>query len=144
MLLIALQEYYAELHPIRALNKLADVEELRAMVGNMSEFFQQVVIVVDGLDECGDHTHNVVESLSELATATDKTTIALFSRDEVDIRVLLEDDFKEIHIEAHTEDIEQYVRAEMESRIQSGRLQLHNTVIKDEIQDELVNRANGM
>ena len=139
-----LQEYYAELHPIRALNKLADVEELRAIVGNMSEFFQQVVIVVDGLDECGDHTHNVVESLSELATATDKTTIALFSRDEVDIRVLLEDDFKEVHIEAHTEDIEQYVRAEMESRIQSGRLQLHNTVIKDEIQDELVNRANGM
>ena len=139
-----LQEYYAKLHPTRALNKLADVEELRAIIGNMSEFFQQVVIVVDGLDECGDHTHNVMESLSELASATDSTTIALFSRDEVNIRVWLEDDFDEICIEAHTEDIELYVRAEMESRIQSGRLQLHNTIVKDEIQDELVNRASGM
>jgi hypothetical protein len=139
-----LQDYYAELHPARALNKVADADELKNLIGAMCELFQQVFIIVDGLDECGDNIRVVVEYLLELATVTDSTSIALLSRDEFEIRARLEGDFKEISIEAHTEDLELYVRAEMERRIQIGRLRIQNLDIKDEISEQLVSLANGM
>ncbi|KAL2693920.1 hypothetical protein Neosp_000488 [[Neocosmospora] mangrovei] len=139
-----LQDYYEELHPARALDRVADVDELRAIVAKMSQLFSQVTVIIDGLDECGENADSVLESISELAMSTTSTSLALFSRDELNIRTCLHEDFEEISIEAHKEDIELFVRAEMEHRIQSNRLKLSNLKIKDDIVEELITRANGM
>ncbi|VUC35566.1 unnamed protein product [Clonostachys rosea] len=138
-----LQEYYEELHPTRGLNKMADADELRALLCTMAEGLNNLIIIIDGIDECGDRTSDVLEMLVELADTTDNTTIALFSRDEVSIRDYLES-FEEIPIEAHVEDLQDYVRAELEQRTHSGRLCLNNMDLKIEIGEELVRRANGM
>ncbi|EEU46553.1 uncharacterized protein NECHADRAFT_37523 [Fusarium vanettenii 77-13-4] len=139
-----LQDYYQELHPARALDRVADVDELRAIIAKMSQLFKQVTVIIDGLDECGENTDSVLESISELAVSTTSTSLALFSRDELNIRTWLHEDFEEISIEAHTEDIELFVRAEMEHRIQNSRLKVNNLKIKDDIAEELITRANGM
>ncbi|KAJ3531214.1 hypothetical protein NM208_g8973 [Fusarium decemcellulare] len=139
-----LQVYYDELHPARALNKSADPNELVGIITSMCDLLQQVIIVVDGLDECGDGIGDVLEMLSDLASYTSTTSIALLSRNDFEIKRVLEDNFKQIPIEAHTEDLDIYVRAEIERRIRAKRLDLQNLRIKDEIHNELVNRANGM
>ncbi|KAM0436823.1 hypothetical protein ACHAPT_002535 [Fusarium lateritium] len=139
-----LQDYYQELHPTRALDRAADADELRATITKMSELFNQTIIVIDGLDECSENTDSVLDSISELATSTTSTSLALFSRDEFNIRTWLQDEFEEISIEAHKEDVELFVRAEMEQRIQNNRLKLSNLKIKEEIVEELITRANGM
>ncbi|CAG9989664.1 unnamed protein product [Clonostachys byssicola] len=138
-----LQEYYEELHPVRGLDKQADADELRARLCSMAEGLKNLIIVVDGIDECGDRTSDVLENLVELADTAENVTIALFSRDEVDIQDHLQS-FDRIPIAAHTEDLRDYVRAELEQRTHSGRLSLNNMDLKNEIGEELVGRANGM
>jgi hypothetical protein len=139
-----LQNYYDELHPPRGLEQTPDPSELRARISRMSELFDQAIIIVDGLDECGDKTDDVVEVLSELAEYTTGLSIALFSRDHYNIRVHLEAEFEHVEIAAHTDDIRLYVGAELDKRIRTRRLQLTNIEIKDEIMETLVNRAQGM
>ncbi|RSM13754.1 hypothetical protein CEP52_001698 [Fusarium oligoseptatum] len=139
-----LQDYYQELHPARALDRVADADELRASITKMSEHFKQTIIIIDGLDECGENIDSVLDSISELSMSTTTTSLALFSRDELNIRTWLHEEFEEISIEAHKEDIELFVRAEMEQRIQNNRLKVNNLKIKDEIGEELITRANGM
>lgn len=139
-----LQDYYHELHPPRGLEKTPDPSELRTRISKMSELFDQVMIIVDGLDECGDNTDDVVEVLSELGEYTTALSMALFSRDHYNIRAHLEGDFEHVEIAAHTDDIQLYVAAELDKRIRTRRLQLTNMEIKDEVMETLVNRAQGM
>ncbi|KAF4472043.1 Ankyrin repeat [Fusarium albosuccineum] len=139
-----LQSYYDELHPARALNRPADPNELVGIITSMCDLLQQVIIVVDGLDECGDGISNVLEMLSDLTSYTTSTSIALLSRNDFEIRQVFGDEFKQIPIEAHTKDLDIYVRAEMERRIRAKRLHLQNLRIRDEIHNELVSRANGI
>lgn len=139
-----LQGYYDELHPPRGLSKTPGPEELRARIGKMSELFGQTIIIIDGLDECGDSTDVVVEILTELAAYAAKVSMALFSRDHYNIRFRLESNFEHIPIAAHTEDIKLYVGAELEKRIRTRQPQPTNMEIKDEIFETLVNRAEGM
>lgn len=139
-----LQAYYDNLNPRGGLSKTPDSEELRAKIGEMSEVFVQTFIVVDGLDECGETTDDVVDILLELATYNPAITMALFSRDHDNIRYQLEEDFKHVSIAAHTEDIRLYVGAELENRIRTHRLRLTSVAIKDEILETLVQRADGM
>ncbi|CAH0030040.1 unnamed protein product [Clonostachys rhizophaga] len=138
-----LQEYYEELHPFRGLDKQADADELRARLCSMAEELKNLIVVVDGIDECGDRTPDVLEMLVELADTADNVTIALFSRHEVVIQDYLQS-FDQIPIAAHTEDLRDYVRAELEQRTHSGRLSLNNLDLKNEIGEELVRRAHGM
>ncbi|KAJ3459740.1 hypothetical protein MRS44_015813 [Fusarium solani] len=139
-----LQEHYQELHPARGLNKPADVDELARVTASMCNLFSQVIIVVDGLDECGDAVFQALETLCDLADLASTNSMALLSRNEVEIRQALEGGFKEFIIEAREEDLKIYVRAEMERRIRTKQLDIQNKTIKDEIQTELVSRANGM
>lgn len=139
-----LKAYFDTLHPERGLEKAADLDELRVTITKMVELFDQVTVIIDGLDECGDQTHNVVESIAQTTSDSEQLTVALFSRDEIDIRLRLEDEFKHIPIAASTGDIELFVGAEIQQRAQSGRLGLLTTVMKDEIRERLVEGANGM
>ncbi|RYP45713.1 hypothetical protein DL768_007977 [Monosporascus sp. mg162] len=63
----ALQRLYESLHPSNGLPKEPDADNCRDLVEEMAENFDQVIIVVDGLDECGDNTDDVVGLLSDLA-----------------------------------------------------------------------------
>ncbi|KAK7429775.1 hypothetical protein QQZ08_003620 [Neonectria magnoliae] len=98
-------QYYDELHPPNHLPTKPDPVELRAKISEMAELFDQTVIVVDGLDECDDNTDDVVKILVDLAEYSDNMSMALFSRDHLDIRIHLEDNFKHIPIAARTDDV---------------------------------------
>ncbi|RSM07404.1 hypothetical protein CEP52_005228 [Fusarium oligoseptatum] len=139
-----LEQYYEELHPARGLNKPADPDELVRIMEKICNLFSQVIIIIDGLDECADGVYEVLEALCDLSDLTTTTSMALISRDEVEIRQAVEGTFKEIVIEAREEDLKIYVRAEIERRMRAKQLDIQNKTIKDEIQNELVNRANGM
>ncbi|UPK99839.1 hypothetical protein LCI18_010774 [Fusarium solani-melongenae] len=139
-----LEQYYEELHPARGLNKPVDPGDLVKIMEKICNLFSQVIIIVDGLDECADDVYEVLEALCDLADFANTTSIALISRNEVEIRQALEGGFKEVTIEAREEDLKIYVRAEIERRIRAKQLEIQNKAIKDEIQSELVSRANGM
>ncbi|KAF5639652.1 ankyrin repeat [Fusarium sp. NRRL 52700] len=139
-----LEEYFKKLCPSRALSKEPEVADLRDTIADMVKTFRQVLIIVDGLDECGDEMSSVTSCLSDLASLAEPATVALFSRNEMQIRSRMGKNFTEIPIEAHTEDIENYVRSELEQRIQSCRLVVRKSETKDAIQRELINRAHGM
>ncbi len=110
----------------------------------MSSLFDQLYIIVDGLDECGDDADLVVQTLSLLAQESKLITMALLSRNELYIRECLEEKFVHIEVEAHTEDVELYVAAELEQRITSRKLRLRDVSLKDEIILQLVRGARGM
>lgn len=139
-----LQDYYDDLHPMAALPQKPDPDDLRALVARMCEVFDQVHIVVDGIDECGDSMDEIAEMLSDLADNSRNISMAIFSRDEVGIRRQLEDTFKPITIAARSKDIELYVRAELDSLINRGRLRVTNATLKDDIREALVDQAQGM
>ncbi|OTA61458.1 hypothetical protein K449DRAFT_395525 [Hypoxylon sp. EC38] len=140
-----LRNYYGYLHPKRHLpEETPDSEELKAKINIMSELFNQTIIIVDGLDECGDTADDVVKILTELADYGTGVSMAIFSRDHDDVRLHLDVEFKHISIAAHEEDIRIYVGAELEKRIQSYLLRLQDMNMKDEIMEILVERAGGM
>ncbi|KAF5548252.1 hypothetical protein FMEXI_4816 [Fusarium mexicanum] len=139
-----LDNYFKKLCPSRGLSKEPEVADLRATIADMIKTFRQVLIIVDGLDECGDEMSNVTTCLSDLAGLAQPATVALFSRNEMQIRSRMGKNFTEIPIEAHTEDIENYVLSELEQRIQSCRLLVRKSETRDAIQRELIDRAHGM
>ncbi|KAM0553082.1 hypothetical protein ACHAPJ_007630 [Fusarium lateritium] len=136
--------YYGHLHPPKRLAQAPDPDELRARINQISEVFDQIIIVVDGLDECGDLADDVVDALIQVADYSERTSMAIFSRDHYDIRVHLEQDFEVIPIAAHTDDVRLYVNAEIDKRIRSRQLQLTSADIREEIQEVLVGRADGI
>ncbi|CAF3488621.1 unnamed protein product [Fusarium graminearum] len=139
-----LEKYHKDLNPPNKLAAILDVDGLERVIGSMIKTFSQVLIVIDGLDECGDEMGIVTKSLADFATLDTPASVALFSRQEPEIRARMGNNFTEIPIEAHTEDIKIYVRAELEKRIQSRRLRLSDPETADKIEEELVRRADGM
>lgn len=139
-----LQNYYNELHPKNGLEKTPDPDELRIKIGEMSQMFNQTIVIVDGLDECGDTTDDVVDILVELAEYDTTVSMATLSRDHDNIRYRLEESFTHITIAAHSEDVRLYVGAELDHRIRTQQLRLASVAMKDEIAETLIQRADGM
>ncbi|KAF9768110.1 hypothetical protein IL306_014624 [Fusarium sp. DS 682] len=139
-----LEKYYQDLHPSRSLSQSPDVDELRATITRMVETFDQTFIVIDGVDECGDEVEDVARALLELADCDDTASIAIFSRDEEEIRIFFDEEFEHIDIAARAEDIETYIRAEIMLRESRGRLIVKDANAKERIESELVKRADGM
>lgn len=155
---VLLEKYWAKLHPERALQRSASVPELQSLLKDMMKSFQQVHLIVDGLDECGDDTEDVVDALLDIVNNSDNISTAFLSRDEDNIRKRLvstrdndggmrddiEDDFDRIEIAAHTHDVTEFVTAEIEKRIASKRMHIQDLDLKDEIIEQLISRAKGM
>ena len=93
-------------------------------------------------------TADVVQSLASLATNSGSNIRALFlSRDEYDIREMLQQEFGHVKIAAHREDLELYVAAEIESRqrkVGREQLRIRSSGLKDHIIKSLVEGADGM
>ncbi|KIL87131.1 hypothetical protein FAVG1_09685 [Fusarium avenaceum] len=141
-----LEAYYDELHPSPHLPMPLKMSRLVEVLHDICGVFSRVYLIVDGLDECGDHTDETARSMLRvsLATANKNINVALLSRDELMIREKLEDHFDWIEIEAHTHDIQLYVASELAQLIEEKRLRLKDPSLKDEIVVKLVEGARGM
>ncbi|KAF4332836.1 ankyrin repeat [Fusarium beomiforme] len=141
-----LETYHEELHPPHQLPGEMKLPRLIKMLHEMCRVFSRVYLIVDGLDECGDNTRDVVDSLSKvsLGAANKNINVAILSRDELPIRERIQQDFHWIEIEAHIEDIQLYVASEMDRLINEKELRLKDLSLKDEIVTKLVKGAKGM
>lgn len=139
-----LQDFYDSLHLMDGRHIDPDPNDLRALVGKISELFSQVYLVVDGIDECGNGMDEVAEILADLATNSCGISIAISSRDEAAIRRQLHANFKQVEVAARAKDLDLYVRAELESLICRGRLRVTTQNLKEEIRQTLVDEAQGM
>ncbi|WYZ38113.1 hypothetical protein EsH8_III_000027 [Colletotrichum jinshuiense] len=142
-----LEGYFDELHPEKGLPRSPSTDDLIKVIVQMIQTFDHVFLIVDGLDECGDTTEEVVEALCLITQCSDSSSTALLSRHEDNIREQLQDvenDFLNINIQAHTEDITEYVTSQIEERIRTKKLHFEDLSLKDEILEGLVNGAKGM
>lgn len=139
-----LQGYYEDLRSHSHMPGSPSTKRLAKILVQMSALFDQLYIVVDGLDECGDEADIVVQTLSRLSQDSEHITMALLSRNELYIHEHLEQKFVHMEVEAHTEDVQLYVAAELEQRITSRTLRLRDVSLKDEIISQLVRGAQGM
>ncbi|KAF4535012.1 uncharacterized protein LTHEOB_2987 [Lasiodiplodia theobromae] len=142
-----LRNLYKECHPTSRMPRSPEASMLVTAVQKMCGFFDDVYLIVDGLDECGDHTREVTSLLrqtDQLTKSGKRVKVSLLSRSEEVIRQQLETDFVHVQIAARSEDLRLYVAAEMENRIIDGRLDLSSASLKDEILKALVEGADGM
>lgn len=142
-----LQKVYKNCHPVSRMPRSPEASSLVDAIRQMCGFFEDIHLIVDGLDECGDHAREVTSFLRQ----TDRLTksgkdmkIALLSRSEEVIRQQLEKEFVHVQISARSEDLRLYVASEMENRIMDGRLDLSSGSMRDEILKALVEGADGM
>ncbi|KIL90713.1 hypothetical protein FAVG1_06449 [Fusarium avenaceum] len=142
----ALQQYHDELYSSPHLSTEPTTDKLIEIIGRLCDCFRQVHIVVDGLDECGGQAGSSVKCLAKLGLSAGGKLIslALLSRNEIEIRQEVEDDFSHIEIEAQTADIQLYVASELSERIASRKLRLRDPSLKDLIMTRLVDEAKGM
>ncbi|KAJ4013720.1 hypothetical protein NW766_005959 [Fusarium irregulare] len=140
-----LQEAHRELYD-GYFNTQPAPERLAEALQRISSCFTRVYLVVDGLDECGDHAEENTAALAQIAAIQqhDAINMALLSRDEVVIRHIIEKDFEHIEIEARTEDVQLYVASELSERITTRKLRLKDPTLKDLIMTRLVEGAKGM
>lgn len=121
--------------------------ELRQLFLEVSKHFNRVFVVLDALDEFDSRQRpDFIPFLRDIVKSTEGT-IKLFitSRKEADIERSFAD-VPTIQIEATkvAADIESYVEAELERRLQEGTLKMKDLSLKDDILQALLSRAGGM
>ena len=118
--------------------------ELVELIHEMVVYLGDVRIIVDGLDECGDESALIAEVLHKLASAPQTVvSMAVLSRDLISVREVLGiPSYQHVEVTAHTEDIEHYVRTEIEER--RRRLRNRRDDLKEEIVRKLTSKAQGM
>lgn len=129
-------------------------DELRTAFLAIIRQFRRIFFVLDALDECTlDQRKGLCDFMLSLANTTSTGThqgiIKLFvtSRKESDIqRAFQQNSIPTIEVEAAkvNSDIELYVKAQIELRLQNGSLKLKNIVLKDKIFNTLTKKAGGM
>ncbi|TEA14517.1 Vegetative incompatibility protein HET-E-1 [Colletotrichum sidae] len=139
-----LEAYYASLNPAAGLAKKPEVAALEQIIEQFTSLYQTVYLVVDGVDECGDNSGQVAKSLRRLFESCHTVSLAIFSRNEQDIFDELEEMSAHIEIAAQKEDIDLYVRAEMQTRKQLRKIGYQNPALAEEIRLKLTDGAQGM
>lgn len=137
-----LESYHEELHPHNRIAKPPETKRLIEVVQSLISHYDRVYLAIDGLDECGPNAAEVIQSLMQL-TQGSQVNMALFSRKEHDIIQELSDS-PHIEIAAHTEDLELYVLAQMESRRSLKNLAVKSPELHEHISRTLIGGANGM
>lgn len=137
-----LESYYETLHPQNRIARPPEIEDIIQVVSEMINEYDCVYLAIDGIDECGSNMVNALQSLKQLE-GDSQVNMALFSRNEPDIMEELSDSPR-IEIAAHTEDLELYVLAQMESRKRLGSLAIRNPDLHEHIRHTLIEGANGM
>ncbi|KAF4413643.1 hypothetical protein CFRS1_v009311 [Colletotrichum fructicola] len=86
-----LLQYYDELNPKQGLPKSPDVPSLKVLLQSVLKIYDHAYLIIDGLDECGNMTEDVVDVLVDTFEEADNVSVALLSRDEDGIRDRLSD-----------------------------------------------------
>lgn len=126
--------------------KLAEVpaDHLSAAFSKIVSCFRTISIIIDGLDECSHHLR-ISQRLSTLSGGTALLRTLIFSRDEPDIRKILKSKgFNDCSVEADNDDMKTYVAAQIDDRLKSNELVLHDDNLKLKIQEKLTSGAKGM
>ncbi|KAF7947341.1 uncharacterized protein EAE97_004590 [Botrytis byssoidea] len=119
-------------------------EQLCDLIRDMSSCVDNINIIVDALDECGDGRSKVVEFLVQLATDEyNNIRVNLTLREEFDIECYLID-FKKVSVAADKSNLRLYVHAELTSRLKDESLIVISESLRQEIAHRLVNDAEGM
>ena len=131
-----------------------NLDELCNVFIAISSHFKHVFLILDALDECNkDQQQDLLRFLTTVGTfmkaSTLSSSVKLFvtSRWEEDIRrAFTRGSFPIIEIQANrvNKDIEQYVTAELQVRLQDGRLKVNDGTLIQRIQKALIGGANGM
>ena len=124
-------------------------DELRNIFLAIIKQLDCMFFVVDALDECTlDERKNFCKFLLSITdTSTGIVKLFVTSRKESDIeRAFQQKAIQKIEIEAAKvdSDIEAYVRAQIELRLQDGSLSIRNMALKDKILSALTKKASGM
>ena len=130
----------------RALKLLAVGEDYQLMscLSDISQFFTDIYIMVDGLDECGplydQHRDCLLSHIADLHSGANASVRTLvFSRDEPDIRTRFRNaNFEMVSIAASSADLRLFTDAWIDS------LHVRNEALKVDILDTLVKEADGM
>ena len=139
-----LRAFYEAHNPEHQPNVTYDSDDLSNLVKEMTLAFDNSMVIVDGLDECGMEASVVVETLAALNDVDDSTIKTIFlSRDEIEIRERLES-YTKVSIAARSSDLELYVAAEIDIRMRKKRLRLKDQSLKEHILERLVEGAEGM
>ncbi|KAK8032693.1 hypothetical protein PG990_002427 [Apiospora arundinis] len=139
-----LEQHYQAHNLAGGLPKTPDVESLNGILQHMIKLYDHVFLIVDGIDECGKYTEDVLETLTAISEAEDNISMALLSRDEDNIRDLLKGISAPIEIAAHKDDVAKYVREQLGDRVRRRRLRFDDPELKEEILDKLVEGSKGM
>ena len=121
-----------------------DAHGLCNLIIEMASNYDATMIVVDGLDECGEHASYVTELLASLGddATTDLRTLFL-SREELDIQDCLQG-YDGVSITAKSSDLKLYVDAEIEKRTRTKKLNIKAPGLKEHVRERLVEGADGM
>jgi hypothetical protein len=138
-------EKFYEVHYAESRTTGASVipEDLCLLIQSLSSFFDEVMIIIDALDECGNDRSKVVELLASLNADGFNIKTLFTSRLETDIELHL-DSYEKISIAATSSDLKLYVASEIESRSRKKLLRTRDPDLKKEIMDRLVEGAEGM
>jgi hypothetical protein len=141
-----LEEEHKKIHPGTTDVKHLKPEILVSLLKKQFCLFDFTTLIIDGLDECGDNTANVLDQLVFLAGEFKLALrLAIFSRDELIIRKrLTEIDCESISIAAASSDIRLYAASEIEQRVRNGRLLIEHSSTKEVILQKLIDKAQGM
>ncbi|KAF9878450.1 ankyrin repeat protein [Colletotrichum karsti] len=139
-----LERYFKLLNPNNGLQQQPEVDALHDVISQLTSKYEQVFLVIDGLDECGNNVEQVAPAITKVFEDCPSVSLAVFSRNEFEIREELEAYCSHVEIAAHREDLELYVRAEMSKRRQLKRLEVQNPALSEEIRVKLIDGAQGM
>ena len=140
-----LRAFYEKHNPTDRPSIEFSLEDLRGLVVEITSSFNNAMIVVDALNECGAQSKAVTRLLSKLNSSGGVCNIkTLFlSRDEEDIRENL-DGYEQISIAARSSDLRLFVAAQIELRIRNRDLRIKDESLKQDIMERLVEGADGM
>ncbi|KAJ0166505.1 Ankyrin-3 [Colletotrichum tanaceti] len=139
-----LRAYHRELHRDNKRRvQRPTSEHLQRLLWEMSKCFGHVMIIVDGVDECGIihsdiNSTNVVESLAALVNNTDQQDgggalgLAIVSRETESIRNVLREGFKKVDIVHSDDELLLFTATELERRVARGHIKFDDPEMKDE------------
>ena len=104
-------------------------EDFCLLIQSLSTFFDEVMIIIDALDECGNGRSRVVELLAILNADGFNIKTLFTSRLETDIEINLES-YEKISIAATSSDLKLYVASEIESRSRKRLLRTRDPDLK--------------
>lgn len=121
----------------------ASPAELCALIRELSSYFQDVMILVDGLDEIATERANVTQILQNLTGNGCNIKMILASRLEEDLKWQLAG-CDEVDIAATSTDLRIYVYSQIETRSRDFRFRTNNPDLKERVAETLIHKAQGM